>query len=202
MNTKSGREQILYTFPWLDEAGPLAGLVRDAAGNLYGATATGRPNILFKIDSSGNFTTLANAPGPVYSPMLLDSAGNLYGTTDAGGFNSEGVLFKCDKAGNLTTLYTFNTIDGHGTIPNGRLTHDAEGNLYGTTYYLPSTVFKLDPLANLTTLYTFTGGADGASALSGVIRDAAGNLYGTTSAGGDLSCNPPRGCGVIFKLSF
>lgn len=201
LNTKSGREQTLYALPWLGGE-PQAGLVRDAAGNLYGATVASNPDILFKIDSSGNYTTLANAPGPVYSAMVLDSAGTLYGATGGGGLYGEGVLFKFDTAGNLTTLYTFNATNGHGVSPYGRLTHDAEGNLYGTTSYHPSTVFKLDPLGNLTTLYTFTGGADGASAWSGVVRDAAGNLYGTTFAGGDLSCDPPNGCGVIFKISF
>jgi uncharacterized repeat protein (TIGR03803 family) len=51
-----------------------------------------------------------------------------------------------------------------------------------------------------TVLYTFTGGTDGGYPLAGVIRDDAGNLYGATQAGGDLSGRCGGGCGVVFKL--
>jgi uncharacterized repeat protein (TIGR03803 family) len=56
----------------------------------------------------------------------------------------------------------------------------------------------------LTTLYTFTGGTDGALANNGLIHDNAGNLYGTTAYGGDLTCSEgiiPPGCGVVFKFN-
>ena len=98
---------------------------------------------------------------------------------------------------------------------------DAEGNLYGTTFYggdsacnTPygcGTVFKLAPPVapsvtwTETVLYGFTGtGGDGADPWTWLVRDAKGNLYGTTRRGGDLSCingvgNP--GCGVVFELS-
>src|SRR5208282_3849903 len=55
-------------------------------------------------------------------------------------------------------------------------------------------VFKVDPSGNETVLYTFTGGADGGYPLAGVIRDSAGNLYGTTNGGG------ASGAGVVFKV--
>ena len=58
-------------------------------------------------------------------------------------------------------------------------------------------MFKLSPTGKETVLYSFTGGADGANPLKGLIRDSAGNLYGTTGDGGDPSCN----CGVVFKLT-
>jgi uncharacterized repeat protein (TIGR03803 family) len=53
-----------------------------------------------------------------------------------------------------------------------------------------------------TVLYSFTGGADGGVPAAGLIQDEAGNLYGTTLAGGDLNCAPAPGfgCGSVFKL--
>ena len=44
-------------------------------------------------------------------------------------------------------------------------------------------------------IYNFTGGADGAVPVAGLVIDAAGNLYGTTSGGG------PSGGGTAFKLT-
>jgi len=103
-------------------------------------------------------------------------------------------------------LYSF-----HGTpdasIATSNLISDDAGNLYGTTarggisdgYYGNGTVFKLSPASGHwreTILYKFTGGSDGKYPSSGLIRDSAGNFYGTTSQGGSSSC----GCGVVFKL--
>jgi uncharacterized repeat protein (TIGR03803 family) len=91
---------------------------------------------------------------------------------------------------------------------------DAAGNLYGTTFYggggnsrVCSTggcgvVFKVSPAGTETVLYSFTGGADGGNPGAGLIQDAAGNLYGTAPVGGATStCNPPYGCGVVFRLT-
>jgi uncharacterized repeat protein (TIGR03803 family) len=55
-------------------------------------------------------------------------------------------------------------------------------------------VFKIDPSSNETVLYNFTGGADGGFPLGGLIRDSAGNLYGTTNGGG------ASGAGVVFTV--
>jgi uncharacterized repeat protein (TIGR03803 family) len=55
-------------------------------------------------------------------------------------------------------------------------------------------VFKVDPTGNETTLYSFTGGADGGAPVASLVRDAAGNFYGTTSEGGAY------GAGVVFQL--
>lgn len=52
----------------------------------------------------------------------------------------------------------------------------------------------------LTVLYSFTGGTDGNTPSEGLVGDAAGNLYGTTRFGGDLTCGYPSGCGTVFKL--
>ena len=80
---------------------------------------------------------------------------------------------------------------------------DADGNLYGTTSFggaaNAGVVFKLDPAGQETVLYNFTGGADGASPSTVLLRDPAGNLYGTTKTGGQTTCL--YGCGVLFKLN-
>jgi uncharacterized repeat protein (TIGR03803 family) len=59
-------------------------------------------------------------------------------------------------------------------------------------------VYKLDKAGKETVLYNFSGGADGAFPYGGLIRDSAGNLYGTTTSGG--SAPSFNGCGVVFKL--
>ena len=84
---------------------------------------------------------------------------------------------------------------------------DAAGNLYGTTLQGGDVVncnspdgcgvvFRLDTSGKETVLHTFTG-ADGEFPDAGVIRDTAGNLYGTTADGG----GPNGGYGVVFKLT-
>jgi uncharacterized repeat protein (TIGR03803 family) len=60
-------------------------------------------------------------------------------------------------------------------------------------------VFKLDKTGKETVLYSFTGGADGSFPVAGLVRDAAGNLYGTAYSGGD--CAYVGGCGVVFKIA-
>ncbi|HXR14712.1 MAG TPA: choice-of-anchor tandem repeat GloVer-containing protein [Terriglobales bacterium] len=109
-------------------------------------------------------------------------------------------------AGTEKVLYSFRgTPDA--SIPTSNLISDDAGNLYGTTarggisdgYYGNGTVFKLSAVSGHwreTILYKFTGGSDGKEPSSGLIRDSAGNLYGTTQQGGSSSC----GCGVVFKV--
>jgi uncharacterized repeat protein (TIGR03803 family) len=210
----SGHKTVLYNFSGgntgPDGAFPNFGLVRDAAGNLYGSTSGGGSNscfltglamgcgVIFKLDTNGNETMLHNygrATG-----LVLDTAGNLYGIDGAS-------VFKLDKAGAFSHLYTF-TGGTDGWDPRGDLAIDGAGNLYGTTYTggLSScitggsaigcgVVFKVDPAGKETVVYTFTGGsADGANPQGGVVLDAAGNLYGTTWQGGAASA------GTVFKL--
>jgi len=125
--------------------------------------------------------------GEPYGSLLRDPAGNLYGTALEGGTHGQGVVYELDTAGNYTVLHTF-TGGADGGEPQAGVIRDAAANLYGTTSSGGTagggTVFKLDTSGNETVLYNFTGGADGGSPSAGVIRDAAGNLYGTTFFGG------------------
>jgi uncharacterized repeat protein (TIGR03803 family) len=91
------------------------------------------------------------------------------------------------------------------------LVRDNAGNLYGTTQVGGDlacgsgsgcgVVFKLDRNGTETVLHGFTGGKDGAFPAGGLVRDAEGNLYGTSGLGGDLACGSGIGCGVVFKLT-
>src|ERR1039457_6653900 len=118
--------------------------------------------------------------------VVRDPAGNLYGTTVNGGAAGWGV-FKLDTAGRQTVLYNF-TGGADGGNPSGGVIGDSAGNFYGTTLNGGAAswggVFKLDKSGQETVLYSFTGGADGWTPSGGVIRDSAGNLYGTTSTSG------------------
>jgi uncharacterized repeat protein (TIGR03803 family) len=131
--------------------------------------------------------------------LILDSKGNLYGTTSEGGTGACdggcGTVFKLSPAGKEVVLYSFTGTNGDGKYPQGELVRDASGNLYGTTYgggtsgnacnkYGCGTVFMLDAAGHETVLYSFAGGVDGATPESGVVRDAEGDLYGTTHLGG------------------
>jgi uncharacterized repeat protein (TIGR03803 family) len=94
-----------------------------------------------------------------------------------------------------------------GATPTAGLVADASGNLYGTTYAGGTsslgTVFEVSPPGTVwteTVLYSFAGGNDGANPYGNLIFDKAGNLYGTTSAGG-ASANCTGGCGTVFELS-
>jgi uncharacterized repeat protein (TIGR03803 family) len=108
-----------------------------------------------------------------------------------------------------TVLHSF-TGGPDGANPYAGLIRDGAGNLYGTTAFGGASgagvAFKLTPTGTYTVLYSFTSGPDGAVPYAGLIRDAAGNLYGTTAGGGtvpDPGCygNDFSPCGVVFKLS-
>jgi uncharacterized repeat protein (TIGR03803 family) len=107
------------------------------------------------------------------------------------------------QRGTHNVLYDF--IGTDGADPEAGLIMDKSGNFYGTTSagsaYGYGEVFELAANGNLTVLYSFTGGADGGTPLSPLMMDAAGNLYGTTYAGGEDGGDCYYGCGVVFALA-
>lgn len=209
----SGNETVLFSFDKVNGAFPHAGLVRDAAGNFYGTTFDGGPlgnpqlGVVFELDVSGHETVLHSFGGADGSRpqagLVRDAAGNLYGTASIGGSSNFGAAFMLDAAGNYSLLHNFTGTDGNGRYPYSDLIRDSSGNLYGTTMRggairRHGAVFKVDRNGNETVLFRFNG-ADGAYPEGGLVQDAAGNLYGTTSSGGANNyCE--RGCGVVFKL--
>jgi len=205
----TGAETVLYSFTGGSDGGePLAGLLRDSAGNLYGTTYGGAYGwgVVFMLDPTGAETVLYSftyGANP-YAGLVRDSAGNLYGTTEAGGAYGLGAVFKVKENSKEKILYSF-TGGADGTDPRGGLVRDSASNLYGTTWqggaYGWGVVFKVDSTGKETVLYTFTGGADGGNPAAGLLRDSAGNLYGTTYFGGVVSDACSMGCGVVFKIT-
>ena len=172
----AGNETILHSFagPPNDGEAPLAGLIADSQGNLFGTTSEGglRTNCsfgcgtVFRVTPAGKEAVLYRFNGGTdgavpWGASLLLSGGAFYGTTLVGG-NSNGIC------------------QGQGFVPGC------------------GTVFKLDKTGE-TVLHSFIG-TDGLGPVAGVIRDSSGNLYGTAAGGGDLACNSGFGCGVVYKL--
>jgi uncharacterized repeat protein (TIGR03803 family) len=214
---------VLYRFKDDAHGGfPLSGVVMDAKGNLYGTAIAGGNNscdegcgVAFKLDPAGKESVLHSFTGSdgeaPDANLLRDVEGNLYGVTEDGGSSGCGVgcgtVFKVDKLGKTTVLYEF-TGGADGGTPSGNLIEDADGNLYGATFWGGNlsgcftngcgVLFKLDRFGSETALYTFSGKADGANPNGGLVRDAEGNFYGTAADGGDTSCY--LGCGTAFKL--
>jgi uncharacterized repeat protein (TIGR03803 family) len=153
----TGNETVLYRFGARpDGANPLARLVLDAQGNLYGTTWRGGAygdGTVFKLDASGTETVLYSFTGKSglapYGDLVLDAQGNLYGTTTRGGAYGLGTVFKVDATGNETVLHSFKGKNGDGAVPYAGLAMDAQGSLYGTTSRGGDdgygTVFKLTP---------------------------------------------------------
>jgi uncharacterized repeat protein (TIGR03803 family) len=200
-------------------------LARDAAGNLYGTNEHGgitnstclqsSCGIVFKLDSTGNYTVLHSFT-PVgedgYNPLgalVLDAAGDLYGTTPYGGAPNCtsgqrtpvgcGTVFKLSPSG-VETIYNFQ--GGGGDHPIAGLVLDSAGNLYGATEWTgpfagdSALLFKMNSQGTETQLFSLTGGGlDRTFPAESLILDAAGNLYGTTQLGGS------PGAGTVFKLN-
>ena len=235
-------ETVLCTFTGGSDGGvPYAGLIFDAGGNLYGTTSGGGSStygVVFELSppSGGSspwnetvlyaFTGVDDGESPLAS-LIFDSKGNLYGIA-FGGKAGYGVAFELTPPSggsgpwNEAVLYTFHS-RSDGAYPYAGLIFDSKGNLYGTTSNGGDTsgsnckatrgcgvVFELSPptggsgMWTETTPYSFTGGSDGGYPDAGLIFDSKGNLYGTTGQGGNLSgsnCSGSSGCGVVFELS-
>ena len=213
-------QSVIHTFTGgNDGSGPGSPVAIDRLGNVYGTTPTGGANAMgvvyqLRLDASGQwnlrvihtFTGGTDGGGGSASRLLIDAARNLYGVCTVGGANGLGTVFEMSPrqgTWQFATLYAFKD-SPDGALPYGGVISDRAGNLYGTTYYAGvhdlGTVYKLTHNHGTwseSVLYSFKGGADGASPISSLAADAAGNLYGTTSDGGAAAC----GCGVIFKMT-
>lgn len=223
--------KVLHRFQdnGIDGHHPIAGVIFDAAGSLYGTTAYGPTSgydneglgIVFQLvpDTNGTWGEKLlysfNSGGNPYAGLILDAAGNLYGTTLYGGSGDSflGNVFQLTPDGkdgwSESALYNFcaaryNCNDG--TYPYAGVIFDASGNLYGTTYQGGASgsncdcgiVFQLVRGENGTwtenLLYSFNG-QDGGLPLAGLVLDSAGNLYGTTNGGGAY------GNGSVFEIT-
>ena len=236
-----GQGRTLYSFNGTSDGdAPTAGLVRDAAGNLYGTTRGGGDQqdqqcltqidgcgVVFEVTQSGGTWTETVihtfVPGTdgtrPQGNLTIDSAGNLYGVAGYGGGTtcSCGTVYELSPVGDGTwtekILYAFKG-GSDGNYPEAGVIFDKAGNLYGTTAFGVNSgcnglgcgmIFELSPGTGGTwtekILYTFQDGGDGAEPGSALVFDKAGNLYGTAAIGGDVTCNPPYGCGTVYEIS-
>ena len=199
---------------------PAAPLVQGTDGNLYGETEFGGSSAsgtlgsgtVFEITTSGEFTTLytfcsslpcTDGSGP-YGGLVLATDGNLYGATSGGGVHDFGTVFKITPAGKLTTLHNFDYTDGWEGQARG-LIQAANGSFYGTApyggAYGQGTAFEVTASGTFTTLHSFYGtpGCPGCVAPNGLTQGADGNLYGTTSGGGESeNCSAEWTGGTFF----
>lgn len=224
-------EKVLYAFKGGSDGGnPVAGLIFDSVGNLYGTASQG---VLFRLaPTSGGkwhfkvlhaFTGGSDGANPEGS-LIFDRSGNLYGTTAGGG--STNCSYGCGVVFELLpglhgkwhekVLHAFSG-GRDGANPYSSLVFDARGHLYGTAAFGGNLedcygggcglVFELSPNSSgkweEKVLYAFTGKRDGQFPVSRLISDPTGNLFGTARDGGNFNgcTGGGAGCGVVFELS-
>jgi len=200
--TRSGQETVLHSFGVKPGDGiqPLAGLVLDDRGNLYGTTFLGGAvgvGTVFKLTPEGaetvlhSFSTDQDGNLPTGS-LMRDTVGNLYGTTTSGGINGNtaGIVFKVTSDGTETVFFSFSySQSSEGAMPSGGVITDRNGNLFGTTQLggaeNQGAVYRLSPAGRETLLYSFgSHSGDGFQPEGGLVVDKTGTLFGTTQQGG------------------
>jgi uncharacterized repeat protein (TIGR03803 family) len=217
----SWTENILYNFTDASDGGnPLAGVIFDSAGNLYGNDSVGgtESGVIYKLTSAGPpwaEHTLANfLPGTGTSPsgqLIMDQSGNLYGTGEANGPSGSGTVYELSPSGGgwtLSVVYAFGYYRDTQCAPFGGVTLGPNGNLFGAcqiggangvgwVYEMPATC---NQTCTPTDLYDFTGSVD-CYAHGPVSFDASDNLYGTCYGGGNSGsgCNAD-GCGTVWEI--
>lgn len=208
--TNQGRLATEYAFSGADGADPMGPVAEGTDKSIYGTTSVGGANSLgsiFKINSAGILTTLYSFGnlGDGIEPtsgLLLATNGNFYGTASFGAGNQiDGTAFRITPHGKYSIIYSFSG----SAHPMGPLIQGFDRNVYLTTCGYENTpdygaVWKIKPNGPFTILHRFDG-IDGQCPKVGVVEATDGNLYGTTSEGGDPTCNPPDGCGTLFQLS-
>lgn len=196
----AGNETVLHSFgKGKDGNYPGCVLIADAKGNLYGTTEGGGKygfGTVFKItptDKEVKLHDFTGFDGAVPVPSLIrDVQGNLFGATIDGGAHGFGTVFKLARNGTYTILYSFCSLQNctDGEQPRAGLVRDPSGNLFGTTLQGGAngqgTVFEITKSGHEIVLHSFgnPGSGDGRWPFGGVVRDPAGNLYGTTDIGG------------------
>jgi uncharacterized repeat protein (TIGR03803 family) len=206
--------KVLHAFGLgTDGAGVYDSVTLDAHGNVYGTTSGGgtyKAGTVFRLSARSkgrwtetilhNFGWQNDGAGPL-GAVVIGPSTKLYGTTQVGGTYSAGTVFELGLGSHgwrEAPVYSFGNRD-LACCPWGKLVLDPEGNLYGTG----GSAFELSPGPKgwaETILHDFTGkDGDGSGPLAGPIRDAVGNLYGTTMhGGGSNECGD--GCGTVWEL--
>lgn len=213
--------EITHSFVYGGEAyRPYAGVMSDAAGNLFGTTYGGGEPNCYRMQDCGTVFELSPVGtswalkilhdfngidgGIPIGGLIADRLGNLYGA------NSIGVIYMMTPIGGSWSFTTLGTVQGGcqsfilgpSCGPWDTLAMGADGSLYGTAFasgaYEYGSVFKLTPSNGswiYTDLHDFTDGSDGGYPIAGVTLKANGNLYGATTTGGTY------GAGVVFEIT-
>jgi uncharacterized repeat protein (TIGR03803 family) len=211
-------QTVIHAFNDSDGSGPGSPVSFDKDGNLYGTTPTGGANgqgVVYQLKPDGaggwifavihTFTGGADGSGGSASRLLVTRSGKLYGVCTSGVANIYGNVYEMsfhNGQWQFATLYSFKG-SPDGAAPYSGLIFDRKHNLYGTTNSGGAngfgTVYKLsheNGTWNATVLYSFKGGPAGDNPTGTLVKDTAGNLYGTTSDGGASSS-----LGVIYKMT-
>jgi uncharacterized repeat protein (TIGR03803 family) len=225
--TPDGTLTTLYSFcqtDCSDGAGPSAPLIQTPNGNFYGTTqfAGGSAGFgtIFQLSPAGVLKTLyvfcgANSCTAGFSPnsglVWAPDLNLFFGLTPAGEpENAPGSIFKITTSGKLTVLDNFCYGAGCvGKLPFAGLVRGIDGNFYGATNSGPdrdgSSIFKMTPGGTLTVMETLCDKnpcPDGGGIDATLVSASDGNLYGTTTAGGNsVTGRCPSGCGTIFKFT-
>lgn len=224
--TPAGVVTNVYTFcrshECLDGRDPYSGVILATDENFYGTTYLGGwghcrigaqntgCGTVFRITPDGSLLTLFSFAHPFgvhpWGGLVEGPDGYVYGTTEFGGAHGMGSVFKIIAPGYLYVLHDFCDEVGCAVAPIGALTFATDGNFYGTASAGGANsggqVFAMNLSGQMKPLYNFDvySPENGFSPMAGVIQASDGSFYGTTSAGGDMSCNAPNGCGTIFEM--
>jgi uncharacterized repeat protein (TIGR03803 family) len=204
----TGALKVLYSFTGLnDGAEPMASLLRDKNGNLYGTASTGGAfscgcGTVFSVNPAGEETVLYTFTGPdgdePISNLISDESGTLYGTTFYGGEIGFGTVFKLDQTGAETVLYSFSA-GADGAYPGAGLVRDPIGALYGTAQAGGTNgngvLFMLNTNGQETVLHSFAGRPDGSVPYGELTLCSRSTLCGVTEVGGTDDA------GSVFSIS-
>ena len=214
--TPSGGFNVLYSF--CSQRGCPDGTypstpILGSDGNFYGTTEAGgnrfRGGTVYKMTLDGKLTTLYSfcttnecPDGAEPGGIIQASDGNLYGTTIGAAIQDSGTLFRVSPTGEFTVLHYFcsaaNCVDGY---EQSTPIQGIDGNLYGTTRlggaHNGGVLYRLTLAGEYTVIYNFCSLSDclDGGGPNGIVQDAKGNFFGSTSAGGS------RRYGTVFELT-
>ena len=223
--TQSGVNTVIHVFTGPDGTQPEGGLVVDSDGSLYGtAIIGGKPGCssiegyglgcgtIYKLDPKGKFTVLhtftGKDDGAAPLGIIQDSKGNLYGIALSGGNSCVstrfgcGTIFKVDTTGKFSVIYRFTNAIKQPDFQS-HLVIDSEGNLYGSNGIGGNNtnigfIFEVTPNGDFSIIASYPNDVNPKWGIfpQGIVRDSAGNFYGTMQEGG------ADGVGTLFQVSF